>query len=223
MKLSGIICLHDISKKCSSQPSYKNLTVFKQLCGHSALANVILATTRWGQITPEMGQDRERQLADGYWKEMILRGSAIMQVQSDESAREIIDRILDNIDFNLVQDELIEIQKLIPDTEAGAILRHNLVELLERQKEIVLQQAREREAMGGGAMYQRRLEDIRKRIGETIAGIAELKVPLGPRIKTLNWSRSRAKPRGRLTRKMAEESRHIMDVLNPNESDIVIP
>lgn len=181
MKLSGIICLHDISQKCLSQPSHKNLTVFRQLCGDGALANVILGTTKWGQVKPEVGQDRERQLADGHWREMVLRGSTIMQVQSDESSVwKIIDRILGNVDLNLVQDELIEVQKLIPDT-----LRYRLKELLEQRKEIDLQLVTERKALGRVEGHHQELGDIWKRIGETIAQIAKLKVPLGPRIKTV--------------------------------------
>ena len=72
--------------------------------------NIILGTTKWDKVRLEDGPECGRWLADGYWKEMVLRGSTIMPVQNDDSsAWRIINRILDNVDYNLVQDELTQI------------------------------------------------------------------------------------------------------------------
>lgn len=163
-----------MSQKPLFQTSHQNLTVFKQLCGDDGFVNIILGTTKWGKLTQEAGQERERRLADGYWKEMVQRGSTMMRVQSD--AWDIIDRILDNVDYNVVQVELRGVQKIVPRTEHGDILRKKLQELLNEMEG--------NRATIGGEEYQQKLGEIRKRMRETTVQVAKLNVPLGPRIKT---------------------------------------
>ena len=180
-KLSGIICLHDISQKALFQMSDQNLTMFKQLCGNDGLGNIIFGTTKWDKLTREAGLESERQLADGYWKKMVQSGSTMMRAQNDESStQKVIECILDNVDYNHVQDELREVQKIVPRTEHGDILRKKLRELL---SEMDLQ-LKDRATRGGDEGYQQKLGDIRTRMGETIVQVAKLKVPLSPRIKT---------------------------------------
>lgn len=186
MKLSGIIYLHEISQTRMFGTSRKNLDMFRKLCGDDALRNVVLGTTKWGDVTPGVGEKREKQLRDTYWKEMVQRGSVIMQAHSSSgSAWEIVNRILGNqvVDFVRIQEELLELQKVIPNTEAGQTLSYTLKELLEQQKELARQLEEEKAANTADSRVQQQLLENQRRMGETVGQIHKLKVPLGARIK----------------------------------------
>ena len=74
--------------------SRKTLEMLRRLCGNDTL--VVLGTTKWDDVSLEIGQRREKQLQDKYWKEMIQYGSTVMQVDADSSssAWDIMNRIL---------------------------------------------------------------------------------------------------------------------------------
>ena len=106
--------------------------------------------------------------------------------RSHENAWEIVDRILDRVENNelQIQRELVELQHLIPETEAGKTLRYTLQQLLEVQKEMAEKlAARARDAEGGDTHLREKLEDTRAQIGRTLTQVQELKIPLSRRIK----------------------------------------
>ena len=49
----------------------KNLDMFRKLCGDEALKNVVLGITKWDDVKLEVGRQREIQLRDIFWMEMI--------------------------------------------------------------------------------------------------------------------------------------------------------
>ena len=152
--------------------------MFRKLCGDDALKNVVLGTTKWDEVLPEIGQNREVQLRDTYWNEMIQHGSVIMQVRAN-SAWKVVDRILENkpIDGILIQNELMKLQMTIPQTSAGRELRFTLQQLLEQQKETMRQLAAE----GGDEWHKRKLYDNQNQIRATVAQISELQ-PINSRL-----------------------------------------
>ena len=118
MKLAGFIYLHNISERRMFGTTRGGLGLFRKLCGDEVLRNVVLGTTRWDDVSLEKGQQREQQLKDIYWGEMLQRGSVAMRVHTDSSsAWEIVNRILENdaVDFVRFQERL---QKTISDMEA---------------------------------------------------------------------------------------------------------
>ena len=140
MNLAGIVYLHDICQARITGTASKNLDIFKKLCGEDALGNVVLGTTKWTTIRQEIGQQREQQLRDTFWKDMIERGSVVKRVGDDSSsAREILDHILRNkaVESVLIQDEVVEQRIPIPKTTAGRMLRYtpDQFEALSRQME----------------------------------------------------------------------------------------
>ena len=150
-----------------------NLDMFRKLCGDDALKNVVLGTTKWSDVTSEAGQRREQQLRDTYWKEMLQHGSVIMQVHADSSsAWKIVNRILENdrVEFVRIQEELLELQKIIPETDAGRTLRFTLKEL---EKHL---SAEGNTANTENGQLRQRLDEVRKQI-------QKLQVPLSERIK----------------------------------------
>ena len=127
MNLAGIVYLHDICLPRCTGTILKNLDMFKKLCGDDALGNVVLGTTKWSLIhRQETGEQREQQLHDSFWKDMINHGSVIRRVRDDSSAREILDHILQNkaIESVLIQDEVVDKRIPVPETPAGKTLRY---------------------------------------------------------------------------------------------------
>ncbi|KAK4553240.1 hypothetical protein LTR86_009770 [Recurvomyces mirabilis] len=95
--LSGLVYLHRIQDVRFTGAAMKNLRMFKKLCGHEGLKNVVLATTFWNKVTAEEGDSREAQLRTGkeFWKSMVDEGSQMIR-QDDEatSALHIIERLV---------------------------------------------------------------------------------------------------------------------------------
>ena len=121
MKLVGFIYLYEIAQPRMFGASRKNLETFKKICGNDVLKNVVIGTTKWGDVSLEKGQQREQQLKDIYWGEMLQQGSVTMRVHADSSsAWEIVNRILQNdaVDLARFQERL---QKIISDMEAGEL------------------------------------------------------------------------------------------------------
>jgi GTPase Era involved in 16S rRNA processing len=85
MKLVGIIYLHDISQPRVASAK-ESLNMFQN---RNTVKNVILATTKWDVVKPELGRQREQQLPQ-HWK-----GSDIVRFNdTPTSAREIVELIL---------------------------------------------------------------------------------------------------------------------------------
>jgi len=189
MKLGGVIYLQNIVDRRMEGATRRNLDMFRQLCGEKALAKVILVTTSWEEVTQDVGDRREKQLADKFWKEMIILGSKMRRFHKTKtSALAILDDILgetgsrepggsapgaartDSDDALQIQHELVDLQQYIPETSAGKELRYTLQQLLKMQKDMA----------GGGdpeeeAELAAKQEKVRKQIND-------LKIPLPRRI-----------------------------------------
>ena len=133
-RLAGIVYLHDISLTRMLGSTRKNLDVFQKLCGKDALQRVVLCTTKWSDIYQEDGDKRTKQLKENYWKEMIDGGSTVRKFEdSQKSAWDVIVPIIkghQKMDALQIQRELVELEKVVPDTEAGKQLRYSLGQLL---------------------------------------------------------------------------------------------
>lgn len=96
--LLGILYLHRINDPKLTQSSKNTLGIFKNMVGHEAMTNVILATTMWNTIhANELGraENREQELIDEYWKPMLDEGSYVARFdESQDSALALIIRLL---------------------------------------------------------------------------------------------------------------------------------
>ncbi|KAG6840419.1 hypothetical protein C0991_006813 [Blastosporella zonata] len=137
----GVIYLHEISQTRMLGTARKNLDMFNKLIGKDATKNVVLATTKWGDIPEDVGARREEQLGERHWKWMVDLGAKLLRfTDSQESGWNIIQHILDQaatqeiVDTVEIQQELVEVKKILPETEAGQALLYTLEELLENQR-----------------------------------------------------------------------------------------
>lgn len=131
VQLKGIIYMHRITDVRFNRSSVKTFEILKKICGHEALKNVLLATSRWSETDEAIGADRERQLKEKFWAYMVDRGSNISRFHGDRnSAISLVSQLLvqDNVVLQL-QKELIDEGKNLNDTVAGAYVDDNLEKL----------------------------------------------------------------------------------------------
>ncbi|KAG6826662.1 hypothetical protein H0H92_014935 [Tricholoma furcatifolium] len=182
MKLAGVIYLHEITQPRMLGTSRKNLDLFTRLCGPDAIKNVILATTKWGELPNiQTGELRESQLKSEHWRHMLDMGSRVHRFEgSQRSARRIVNYILSKepLDAVQIQTELVQIGDILAETEAGRTLRFTLQELLKMQKAMT---ANFRLTEGDSMMEEKALENEEK-IRTTLKQIKELNIPLSRRI-----------------------------------------
>ncbi|KAF7983556.1 hypothetical protein HWV62_21138 [Athelia sp. TMB] len=73
--LTAILYLHRISDNRMTGSALRNLELFQRLCGNAALPNVVLVTTMWDDVDRAIGERREKELRDTFWRSMVDSGS----------------------------------------------------------------------------------------------------------------------------------------------------
>lgn len=145
-KLAGVIYLHRISDFRMGGISTRNFKMFRQLCGDSALKNVVLVTNMWGEVSKDVGEAREAELAreDMFFKPVMEKGARLLRHDNTvESTQEILRCIIGNQPRSLrIQRELVDEKKDISQTAAGAELNRDLLQQAEKHRleMIVLQE-----------------------------------------------------------------------------------
>ncbi|KAF2745783.1 hypothetical protein M011DRAFT_446330 [Sporormia fimetaria CBS 119925] len=125
IQLTGIIYLHRISDTRVGNAAFKNLRMFKKLCGNDGLASVVLATTMWSGINAAAEADREAELlkTPTFWKEMIERGSKVFRHdRGRKTASDIVSYLIQKrrpVTLD-IQKEMVDQKKKLVDTGAGA-------------------------------------------------------------------------------------------------------
>ncbi|KAF5321520.1 hypothetical protein D9619_000409 [Psilocybe cf. subviscida] len=173
MKIAGVIFLHEISQVRMRGTARRNTDVFKKLCGEDSMQYVALCTTMWEGVSPDTANARENQLRDTFWKDMIVEGAQVMRIRrTSASAWGVVRAILaqhkgglDDFTVMSIQKELVDLQKLLPDTEAGRSLRASLEKELEQQKQR-MKQLVESAGPNGSQEQQRQREEIQKTLGQ---------------------------------------------------------
>ena len=115
----------------------KNLRMFRELCGESALKNVCITTTYWSQVTQEVGDRRERQLRESpnLFKSFLDAGAQLDRwLDTPASAQLIVDSLIVKDQTKLqIQVELDE-GKTLEETRAGSVLKEEITALAEKHK-----------------------------------------------------------------------------------------
>ena len=113
--------------------------MFRELCGESALKNVVIVTNMWGAVDPQVGAAREVELMTKgiFFKPVLEKGGQMARHENTvSSAQDILRRILQNHPIPLrIQEELVDEKKDINDTNAGKELDRELNEQIRKHKE----------------------------------------------------------------------------------------
>lgn len=116
--------------------SRRNFRLFRELCGKESLRNVLIVTTMWSGVDPNIGETREQELAmsDDLFKPVLDEGGQLVRHDGrEESAQGILRCLIHNDGVPLrIQRELVDEGKLLADTAAGTELSNQLTERLSR-------------------------------------------------------------------------------------------
>ena len=107
-----------------------------ELCGDTTLKNVILVTNMWGDVSRNVGEDRERELSEEFFRPVLDKGAKMVRhYDTWQSAHDIIRGILENQSVTVpVQVELVDEGKNIVDTAAGEVVNRGLKELAKKHE-----------------------------------------------------------------------------------------
>ncbi|KXN84732.1 hypothetical protein AN958_12159 [Leucoagaricus sp. SymC.cos] len=142
VKLSGLIYLHRITDNRMAGSPYKNLRMFGELCGDLAMNQVILVTTMWGRVEKYIGEGREQELKDIFWRGLINKGSRVdrLDAATGEAAWRVVGELVQkrleaHAEAVLLQEELVDNGIKLNETHAGKALYSDLQKKLAEQKD----------------------------------------------------------------------------------------
>lgn len=137
--LSGAIYIHRISDIRMGGTSTRNFKLFRGLCGETMLRNVVIVTNMWGEVTLDVGEAREEELKsqDDFFKPVLERGAQLKRhYDTPASAHVIVGCVASKKPRALrIQRELVDEQRVITETTAGAELGRELHEQAMKFKE----------------------------------------------------------------------------------------
>jgi hypothetical protein len=135
-KLSGVVYMHRISDNRMGGAARRNFNMFQRLCGSDAFKNVVIATSRWDEVDPAIGNAREEELKSNaqFFKPVVDAGAKMMRLErTRKSAQAIIRAFLQNVPTPLlIQSELEDENKDISETAAGLELHREVTEKMEQ-------------------------------------------------------------------------------------------
>lgn len=143
LQLRGILWLHDITKTRMHGSDMKTLDLFYRLIGKPAFKHAVLVSTMWNQVKAEFedaAYDKEAQLTDDFWREMILGGSYAQRfLGTRASAEGIISQLVGSREPVVlqIQRELVDRDMRLSATAAGSVLALGVEEDLETMEDRV--------------------------------------------------------------------------------------
>lgn len=174
--------------------------MFTKLCGDGATSHVVLATTMWGKVKPGVGEKREVELRTKFWEPMLRLGSKTNRFEdTPDSAWGIIDEAVSGKQQDgplLLQEELVDLNRRLSETEAGKTLYTGLQKLIVEQKEVI-RKLREEASHEQNQQLVRELtmqyEELETSLAATFEQLKEMKIPFGRRLRMLfTFSKPRA-------------------------------
>ena len=168
-----------------SGSAHRIFQIFGRLCGNIPLPQVRLVTTTRDLAKDEVvARQRETQLTSTFWK-MLTDGGAVVQRfhNSPASAWAIVNDLLSKgKDGNelLLQEELVEQQKRLTETEAGKVIYNRLQKLLAEQKKTLKELAEEAKLRDDPALaksLQEEYDKIEAQLQKTFEEIKQMKIP----------------------------------------------
>lgn len=176
--------------------------MFTKLCGDGATSHVVLATTMWGKVKPGVGEKREVELKTKFWEPMLRLGSKTNRFEdTPDSAWGIIDEAVSGKKQEqdgplLLQEELVDLNRRLSETEAGKTLYTSLQKLIVEQKEVI-RKLREEASHEQNQQLVRELtmqyEELETSLAATFDQLKEMKIPFGRRLRMLfTFSKPRA-------------------------------
>ena len=155
------------------------------MCGEDDLDNIVLGTTKWALNVPD-SRLRHEQLVAEYWKPLLDKGAKAFCIDNTaESAWKLIERIISpraqktlNDTVLQIQREMVDKNKLIPETRAGKELRYTLEEVLDIHRKLLRMDAQGDE--DSQAQHREAEEKVKLLVGQ----IQKLRIPLSRQLRS---------------------------------------
>ena len=197
VKLTGILYLHRITDVRMSGTTFRNLRMLRKLCGADAASKVIFVTTMWDKTSTRIGEQdvqkhkerrqrerREQELMDKYWQPMLELGARTDRFLQDMGycALDTIKRLLDSSASEakptLLEQEVVEQNRAIVETEAGKALYSQMQTLLSQHKTAIteLQEAAKKTNNPKMLADLKKEERIQSELDKTFADAKKLKL-----------------------------------------------
>ncbi|KAF9468408.1 hypothetical protein BDZ94DRAFT_785543 [Collybia nuda] len=189
--LAGIIYFHRISDNRSTVTPLTNFGMFRKLCGKNSLHNIIMATTMWDDVEIGVGAERETELMATDWKAMVDQGSAVLRFdRTEESAWNILDRFVRNANTrhaNLLQRDLVDLKRRLPDAKSAQKLFAELEALVDRWQSTLRKIRGPTHRHNAIIMDTLKIEHdgLRMQLATVLNDIQDLEIPLGKHILRL--------------------------------------
>ena len=188
IKLTGILYFHRITDNSISQTVRHNLRIFGKICGGQMAANVILVTTMWDNEVFHQAERREQELLNKVWQPMIELGSRHVRfLQHGDSALDIVEQLI-NLDtrVTLFQEETVDLNRSIIETEAGKELYGQIQPLLSRKKAALVKLRQSTKKANDGAemlaLLQQEEAHVQAELDNFFAEARRLRSPLSQRM-----------------------------------------
>ena len=180
-----------------SGSTYKNLQIFGLLCGNVPLHRARLVTTWWDAAKDySVAEGRERELMRDFWQPLISEGASTSRFNNTRaSALQIVDELVGATggkDGLLLQEELVEQQKRLNETEAGKVLYSRLQKLLAEQRNTLKELADQAKLENDPALaksLQEEYDKINALLQKTFEEMKAMKISLSRRILLLLFRR----------------------------------
>ncbi|KAJ8521897.1 hypothetical protein ONZ45_g1470 [Pleurotus djamor] len=206
--LAGVIYMHRISDFRMGGISTRNFKMFRKLCGETTLRNVVLVSNMWGEVAPELGEARERELAtqEMFFKPVLDKGAQFLRHDNTtEGAQAILCHITRNQPIALrIQNELVDEKKDISETAAGEELGRELNEQTKKYRaELKQLEAEMQEALR--TKDEETKEEIERETGKLKAEMTRVQNDSQRLASTYNEERARLEARMQEMEKRAKE------------------
>ena len=156
--------------------------MFTSICGQEALPNVVVATTMWGEVKPENGERREKELKANFWKDLLEHGCQVKRFDDTyESAWDIVG--CPPVDRAKVQvsHEIVDRHLKLKRTAAGITLHKELKQLLQDRKIAASKLRAQMNSQDNDLVVQQlnqRQAEIDEKITQTANQLKELNIPV---------------------------------------------
>ncbi|KAH6905959.1 hypothetical protein BKA70DRAFT_1500183 [Coprinopsis sp. MPI-PUGE-AT-0042] len=132
----------DITQKRMTGTSKLSLSMFSKLCGQSSFNKIRMVTSHWQDLaTHKEGESREHELKANWWKDIMEGGGALRRIKRSGAGDELLivqDLIKGYIELEKgpkmkplkIQQEVVDLERSVPATEAGRELRYDLKVML---------------------------------------------------------------------------------------------
>ncbi|KJA22635.1 hypothetical protein HYPSUDRAFT_644226 [Hypholoma sublateritium FD-334 SS-4] len=147
--------------------------MFQSLCGTQTYKNVVVLTTFWDQVEPEVGARREAQLQSNFFKEVIQGGARFMRHnRTPKSAGALLSHVFNNLVpvTTQIQIEMGKEGKSLVDTAAGGVQQEEIERVVAKHKKEMADLKAELEAIKqSNTAARRELEEERSKLRQQLA------------------------------------------------------